>query len=178
MVDTGVVTTVIPSFNSGGIGHSARPNARLLSTTGGEQVQLDMAEARAVVEGRETYTWVIFGETGIAVAPILGAVYAGRRVPLAGEHEVTQRGGVPVEDGGLVDTPSRILPEWRKILDVTLTGQSFTIDRADYWRASILLSKQGARLEIMAETADQLNALGVAQIQRHSNGIVFQKLDR
>ena len=70
MVDTGVVTTVIPRSILEGLGIS--PTKReTFEYAGGEQVQLDMAEARAVVEGRETYTWVIFGEE--SVAPILGA---------------------------------------------------------------------------------------------------------
>ena len=32
----------------------------------GERVQLDLAQARARVDGRETTTWVIFGEDGMA----------------------------------------------------------------------------------------------------------------
>lgn len=70
MVDAGGMTTVIPRSILEGLG--IRPTKReTFEYAGGEQVQLDMAEARAVVEGRETYTWVIFGEEG--VAPILGA---------------------------------------------------------------------------------------------------------
>ena len=37
----------------------------------GQQVELDMAEARARVDGRETITWVIFGEEGTSA--LLGA---------------------------------------------------------------------------------------------------------
>ena len=49
-----------------------RPTKReTFEYAGGEQAQLDMAEARAVVEGRETGTWVIFGEEG--ASPLLGA---------------------------------------------------------------------------------------------------------
>ena len=70
MVDTGAVTTVIPRSILEGLGIS--PTKReTFEYAGGERVHLDMAEARAVVEGRETGTWVIFGEDG--VAPILGA---------------------------------------------------------------------------------------------------------
>ena len=38
---------------------------------GGERVELDVAEARARVAGRETTTWVIFGEEGTTA--LLGA---------------------------------------------------------------------------------------------------------
>ena len=70
MVDTGAVTTVIPRSILEGLG--IRPTKReTFEYAGGEQVQLDMAEARAVVEGRETGTWVIFGEEG--ASPLLGA---------------------------------------------------------------------------------------------------------
>ena len=70
MVDTGAVTTAIPRSILEGLG--IRPTKReTFEYAGGEQVQLDMAEARAVVEGRETGTWVIFGEEG--ASPLLGA---------------------------------------------------------------------------------------------------------
>ena len=68
-VDTGAVTTVIPRSILEGLGIS--PTKReTFEYAGGEQVQLDMAEARAMVEGRETITWVIFGEDG--ASPLLG----------------------------------------------------------------------------------------------------------
>lgn len=70
MVDTGAITTVIPRATLEGLG--IRPTKReTFEYAGGEQVQLDMAEARARVEGRETVTWVIFGEEG--ASPLLGA---------------------------------------------------------------------------------------------------------
>lgn len=70
MVDTGAITTVIPRNVLEGLG--IRPTKReTFEYAGGEQVQLDMAEARARVEGRETVTWVIFGEEG--ASPLLGA---------------------------------------------------------------------------------------------------------
>lgn len=70
MVNTGAVTTVIPRSILEGLG--IHPTKReTFEYAGGEQVQLDMAEARAVVEGRETYTWVIFGQEG--ESPLLGA---------------------------------------------------------------------------------------------------------
>jgi predicted aspartyl protease len=37
----------------------------------GEQAMLDMAQATAQTNGRETITWVIFGEEGMS--PLLGA---------------------------------------------------------------------------------------------------------
>ena len=45
--------------------------ARDVRVCGGQRVELDMAEARARVGGRETTTWVIFGEEGTAA--LLGA---------------------------------------------------------------------------------------------------------
>ena len=70
MVDTGAVTTVIPRSILEGL--AIAPTKReTFEYAGGERVQLDMAEARAVVEGRETGTWVIFGEEG--TSPLLGA---------------------------------------------------------------------------------------------------------
>ena len=70
MVDTGAVTTVIPRSTLEGPG--IQPTKReTFEYAGGERVQLDMAEARARVEGRDTTTWVIFGEEG--ATPLLGA---------------------------------------------------------------------------------------------------------
>ena len=70
MADTGTITTVVPRTVLEGLGIS--PTKReTFEYAGGEQVQLDMAEARARVEGRETVTWVIFGEEG--ASPLLGA---------------------------------------------------------------------------------------------------------
>ena len=70
MVDTGAITTVVPRHILEGLG--IEPTKReTFEYAGGEQVQLDMAEARARVDGRETVTWVIFGEEG--ASPLLGA---------------------------------------------------------------------------------------------------------
>ena len=70
MVDTGAITTVIPRSTLDGLG--IRPTKReTFEYAGGEQVQLDMAQANAVVEGMETVTWVIFGEEGATA--LLGA---------------------------------------------------------------------------------------------------------
>ena len=68
MADTGAITTVVPRAVLEGLGIS--PTKReTFEYAGGEQVQLDMAEARARVDGRETITWVIFGEEG--ASPLL-----------------------------------------------------------------------------------------------------------
>ena len=70
MVDTGAITTVVPRHIMEGLG--IHPTKReTFEYAGGEQVQLDMAEARARVDGRETVTWAIFGEEG--ASPLLGA---------------------------------------------------------------------------------------------------------
>ena len=70
MVDTGATTTVIPRSTLEGLG--IQPDIRrTFEYAGGERVQLDMAEARARVDGIETNTWVIFGEAGMS--PLLGA---------------------------------------------------------------------------------------------------------
>jgi clan AA aspartic protease len=70
MVDTGATTTVVPRSTLEGLG--IRPSVtRTFEYAGGQQVQLDMGEARSRVDGRETTTWVIFGEEG--ASPLLGA---------------------------------------------------------------------------------------------------------
>ena len=70
MAHTGAITTVVPRPILEGLG--IQPTKReTFEYAGGEQVQLDMAEARARVDGRETITWVIFGEDG--ASPLLGA---------------------------------------------------------------------------------------------------------
>ena len=70
MADTGAVTTIIPRPILADLGIT--PTRReTFQYAGGEQVQLDMAEARVRVSERETNTWVIFGEEGMS--PLLGA---------------------------------------------------------------------------------------------------------
>ena len=70
MADTGAITTVIPRPILAGLGIT--PTRReTFEYAGGQRVQLDMAEARARVSGRETSTWVIFGADG--TSPLLGA---------------------------------------------------------------------------------------------------------
>ena len=70
LVDTGATTTVIPGsiLRRLGIAPTRRETFEYAS---GQQVELDMAEAKARVEGRETTTWVIFGEEGTGA--LLGA---------------------------------------------------------------------------------------------------------
>ena len=61
LVDTGATTTVVPGGTLRRLGIT--PTKReTLEYAGGERVELDMVEAKARVEGRETTTWVIFGE--------------------------------------------------------------------------------------------------------------------
>ena len=70
LVDTGATTTVIPGSTLQRLG--IVPTRReTFEYAGGQQVELDMAEAKARVVGRETTTWVIFGEEGTTA--LLGA---------------------------------------------------------------------------------------------------------
>ena len=70
LADTGATTTVIPGSALRRLGIS--PTKReTFEYAGGERVELDMAEARARVAGRETTTWVIFGDEGTSA--LLGA---------------------------------------------------------------------------------------------------------
>ena len=70
MADTGATTTVIPRtiLNDLGISPTRQETFEYAS---GQQTRLDMAQATAQTEGRETITWVIFGEEGMS--PLLGA---------------------------------------------------------------------------------------------------------
>ena len=70
LVDTGATTTVIPgsALRRLGIAPTKRDT---FEYAGGERVNLDMAEAKARVAGRETTTWVIFGKEGTTA--LLGA---------------------------------------------------------------------------------------------------------
>ena len=70
LVDTGATTTVIPGSVLRRLGISPT-RSETFEYAGGERVDLDMAEARARVDGRETTTWVIFGEEGSSA--LLGA---------------------------------------------------------------------------------------------------------
>ena len=70
LADTGATTTVIPRriLSSLGISPTRQETFEYAS---GQQTRLDMAQATAHAEGRETITWVIFGEEGMS--PLLGA---------------------------------------------------------------------------------------------------------
>ena len=70
LVDTGATTTVIPGSALRRLG-IAPTKRETFEYAGGERAELDMAEARARVAGRETTTWVIFGKEGTAA--LLGA---------------------------------------------------------------------------------------------------------
>ena len=60
LVDTGATTTVIPASILRGLG--VEPVMRkAFEYADGNRVNLDMGKASAIVEGRETPTWVIFG---------------------------------------------------------------------------------------------------------------------
>ena len=70
LVDTGATTTVIPGRTLRRLG--IVPTKReTFEYAGGTRVELGMAEAKARVEGRETTTWVIFGEE--ETSALLGA---------------------------------------------------------------------------------------------------------
>ena len=78
MADTGAVTTIIPRPILAGLG-IAPTRRETFQYAGGQQVQLDLAQANARVNGIETVTWVIFGEEGMS--PSAGRLHAGRSVP-------------------------------------------------------------------------------------------------
>ena len=61
LVDTGATTTVIPGGTLRRLG-IVPTKQETFEYAGGTRVELGMAEAKARVEGRETTTWVIFGE--------------------------------------------------------------------------------------------------------------------
>ena len=70
LIDTGATTTVVPGSVLRRLGISPT-RSETFEYAGGERVELDMAEARARIDGRETTTWVIFGEEGSSA--LLGA---------------------------------------------------------------------------------------------------------
>ena len=72
LVDTGATTTVIPGSILRRLGIVIPSTKReTFEYANGQQVKLDMAEAKARVAGLETTTWVIFGEEGTTA--LLGA---------------------------------------------------------------------------------------------------------
>lgn len=79
LVDAGATTTVIPRSILAGLG-IVPSQQQTFEYAGGERVQLDLAQARARVDGRETTTWVIFGTEGKSAllgAYTLGGVFLG-----------------------------------------------------------------------------------------------------
>lgn len=110
MADTGATTTVIPRTILDGLG--IRPaRQEIFEYASGQQTRLDMAQATAQTEGRETITWVISGEEGMS--SLLGAYtleglflavdpYNQRLVPVNG---VLKSATLRVEPGPLSTTP-------------------------------------------------------------------------
>ena len=60
LVDTGATTTVIPASTLRGLGIKPAMS-KTFEYADGNRVELDVGEARMIVEGVETPTWVIFG---------------------------------------------------------------------------------------------------------------------
>lgn len=66
LVDTGTMMTMIPASALRQIGIQPVKSA-VFERADGEQVTLDMGHANVRVQGKETITWVIFGEDTDAV---------------------------------------------------------------------------------------------------------------
>ena len=60
LVDTGATTTVIPGSILRRLGVTPT-TSHIFEYVSGKRVELDMAEIRVRVEGRETGTWAVFG---------------------------------------------------------------------------------------------------------------------
>ena len=60
LVDTGATTTVIPASILGEMG-VAPTASHTFKYASGEEAELDMAEIRVRVEGKETVAWAVFG---------------------------------------------------------------------------------------------------------------------
>ena len=71
LVDTGATTTVVPRSILRRLGITPM-DRQTFSYANGQRVDLDLAEVRARVDGRQTTTWVIFGEDESGEA-LLGA---------------------------------------------------------------------------------------------------------
>ena len=70
LVDTGATATMVPESVLRGLGIT--PTKReVFEYAGGERVELGMAPVIVTAEGKETPTWVIFGDEG--TTPLLGA---------------------------------------------------------------------------------------------------------
>ena len=70
IVDTGAVTTLVPRSILESVG-IVPESQETFTMEGGVRVAMDMAQVRARVGGRETITWVIFGDDD--ATPLLGA---------------------------------------------------------------------------------------------------------
>ena len=70
LVDTGAMTTVIPASALQRLG-VAPTKSQVFDHADGREVELDIAETKIRVDGKETITWVIFGEE--TASPLLGA---------------------------------------------------------------------------------------------------------
>ena len=70
LVDTGAMTTVIPASVLHRLGVEPT-KSQVFDHADGHEVELDMAETKIKIDGRETITWVIFGEE--TASPLLGA---------------------------------------------------------------------------------------------------------
>ena len=92
LVDTGAMTTVIPASILQRLG-VAPTKSQVFDHADGNEVELDMAETKIKVDGKETITWVIFGEETVSAS--LGAYtlegvflgvdpYAQRLIPVHG----------------------------------------------------------------------------------------------
>ena len=80
LVDTGATTTVIPGGTLRRLG-IVPTKQETFEYAGGTRVELGMAETNARVEGRETTTWVTFGEEESSA--LLGAytrIHTGKRI--------------------------------------------------------------------------------------------------
>ena len=71
LVDTGATATMIPASLLRRIG-VVPTTSRTFEYASGEEADLQMGQARVTVEGRETFTWVIFGDDG--TDSLLGAL--------------------------------------------------------------------------------------------------------
>ena len=70
LAGTGANTTMMPASTLRGLGIEPAMS-RTFERADGNRVELDMGNASVKVEGRETITWVIFGED--ESVPLLGA---------------------------------------------------------------------------------------------------------
>ncbi len=70
LVDTGATTTMAPRSFIDALG-IVPTKRQTFEYANGEQVELDMGEIRVRIDGKETPTWIIFGEEGSI--PLLGA---------------------------------------------------------------------------------------------------------